>query len=115
MYWGELRALLVASHTRPDPRHSERPARLSESTWAMIVRIFLRTHYDGLISLIITNLTNYLQEALRILFVLLVKKTNVALSRISRETTDLFHGPRYSVIAGKTGLRHGHRGGCALG
>ena len=110
MYWGELRALLVASHTRPDPRHSERPARLSESTWAMIVRIFLL-----LISLIITNLTNYLQEALRILFVLLVKKTNVALSRISRETTDLFHGPRYSVIAGKRGLRHGHRGGCALG
>jgi len=40
------------------------------------------------------------QEVLRILFVLLVKKTNVALSRISRETTDLFHGPRYSVIAG---------------
>lgn len=40
------------------------------------------------------------QEALRVLFVLLVKKTNTALSRISRETTDLFHGPRYSIIAG---------------
>ncbi|KAL5253436.1 hypothetical protein ACHWQZ_G013278 [Mnemiopsis leidyi] len=40
------------------------------------------------------------QEALRVVFVLLVKKTDVALSRISRETTDLFHGPRYSVIAG---------------
>lgn len=40
------------------------------------------------------------QEAFRILFVLLVKRTNTALSRISRETTDLFHGPRYSVISG---------------
>lgn len=40
------------------------------------------------------------QEALRILFVMLVKRTNTALSRISRETTDLFHGPRYSIIAG---------------
>ena len=48
----------------------------------------------------LTKLT-FLQEAFRVLFVLLVKKTDVALSRISRETTDLFHGPRYSVIAGQ--------------
>ena len=47
----------------------------------------------------LTKLT--FQEAFRVLFVLLVKKTDVALSRISRETTDLFHGPRYSVIAGQ--------------
>jgi len=40
------------------------------------------------------------QEILRVAFYILVKKTDVALSRITRETTGMFHGPRYALVSG---------------
>lgn len=42
----------------------------------------------------------FFQEVLRILFYILVRKTDVALSRITRETTGMFHGPRYALVSG---------------
>ena len=85
---------------------------------AQAVILFITSAFFWLLSLLLTSLVwlavvplrSYLgftlifsvifQEILRGAFYVVVKQTNIALSRISRETTDMFSGSRYALVAG---------------